>query len=183
MRDSHIASDVTLQTDFPRSFSCRIEGDPHLRRGSTVRIIVGLRVTEIGRYEDTVEIRFARVSNNQQFSVTRTIKAVIGDAGYEPLLPTTPYVPRRRAERRQVSDFVPGLAPPRLLAIAWRNKLGRHRIPKNLHETLSMPPNRPDSGEDIVPTEIRTLFPQTLRLKNHVNVFRMLLWLEEIGQE
>jgi helicase MOV-10 len=144
---------------------------------------VGLRVTEIGRYEDTVEIRFARVSNNQQFSVTRTIKAVIGDAGYAPLLPTAPYVRRRRAERREVGDFVPGLAPPRLLAIAWRNKLGRYMIPKNLRETLSMQPNLPDSGEDIVPTEIRALVPQNLRLRNHPTAFCMLLWLEEIGME
>lgn len=142
-----------------------------------------LRVTEIGSYEDTVEIRFTRISNNQQFSVTRTIKAVIGDAGYAPLLPTAPYVPRRRAERREVNNFVGGQPPPRLLAIAWRNKLGMFRIPKNLRETLSMPPNHPDSGEDIVPTEIRSLIPRPLRLRNHLNVFGMLLWLEEIGME
>jgi hypothetical protein len=142
-----------------------------------------LRVTEIGSYEDTLEIRFARVSNNQQFSVTRTIKAIVGDAGYAPLLPTTPYVPRRRANRREVSDVVGGLAPPRLLAIAWRSGLGKFMVPKNLRETLSTQPNRPDSGEDIVPTEIRSLFPEVLSLQNHTNVFRMLLWLEEIAME
>ena len=144
---------------------------------------MGLRVTEIGRYEDTVEIRFARVSNNQQFSVTRTIKAIVGYADYSSLLPTTPYVPRRRAERREVSGFVPGQAPRRLLAIAWRKKLLMYRIPNDLRETLSTQPNRPESGEDIVPTEIRSLLPQPLRLKNHLNVFCMLLWLEEIGME
>ena len=174
---------ATQRVDSPRSFSCSIEGDPHLTRGHTVRIIVGLRVSGIGRYEDTLEIRFARVSNSQQFSVTRTIKAIIGDAGYASLLPTTPFVPRRRAERGEISNFLPGLAPPRVLAIAWRSKLGRYRIPKNLRETLSLKPNRSDSGEDIVPTEIRSLFPTTLRRRNHVNVFSMLLWLEEITME
>jgi helicase MOV-10 len=141
-----------------------------------------LRVTEIGRYDDTLEIIF-RVSDTQQFSVTRTIKAIVGDAGYAPLLPTTPFVPRRRAERQEVSSFVPGQAPPRLLAIAWRKKLGRFRIPKNLRETLSIPPNRPGSGEDIVPTQIRSLVPRRLRIRNHLNVFSMLLWLEEISTE
>jgi hypothetical protein len=143
-----------------------------------------LRVSGIGRYEDTLEIKFARVSNGQQFSVTRTIKAVIADAGYESLLPTVPYVPRRRAERRGVDHFVAGYAPAPVLAVAWRTKLGRYRIPTRLRETLSLPPNRPDSGEeDIVPTEIRSLIPTPLRQKNHVNVFSMLLWLEEIAME
>jgi hypothetical protein len=117
--------------------------------------------------------------------VTRKIKAVIGDASYATLLPTTPYVPRRRAERQERSNFVAarGLAPPPVLAIAWRTNLGRYRIPERLRETLSMQPNRPDSGEDIVPTEIRSLFPPSLRQKNHVNVFSLLLWLEEISME
>jgi len=144
---------------------------------------VGLRVSGIGRYEDTLEIRFARVSSDQHFSVTRTIKAVIADAGYASLLPTTPYVPRRRAERREVSHYIAGLAPLPVLAIAWRTKLGRYRIPNRLRETLSLQPNRPDSGEDIVPTEIRSLVPTPLRQRNHVNVFSMLLWLEEISME
>lgn len=142
-----------------------------------------MRVAEIGSYEDTLEIRFARVSNNQQFSVTRSIKAIVGDADYIPLLPKAPYVPRRRAPRREVNGVVGGLAPERLLAIDWRSKLGRYMIPKNLRETLSTPPNRPDSGEDIVPTEIRSLIPHTLRLKTHTNVFSILLWLEELAME
>lgn len=152
-------------------------------RGHTVRIIVGLRVCGIGRYEDTLEIRFARVSNGQQFSVTRMIKAVIADASYESLLPSTPYVPRRRSERGQVNNFVAGYAPAPVLAIAWRTKLGRYRIPISLRDTLSMPPNRSDSGEDIVPTEIRSIFPTPLGQKNHANVFSMLLWLEETAME
>jgi hypothetical protein len=148
-----------------------------------VRIIVGLRVSGIGKYEDTLEIRFARVSNNQEFSVIRTVKAIIGDASYSTLLPTTPYVPRRRAERREISHVVSGQAPAPVLAISWRTKLGRYRIPERFRETLSLQPNRPDSGEDIVPTEIRALIPTPLRLKNHVNVYSMLLWLEEISME
>jgi helicase MOV-10 len=144
---------------------------------------VGLRVSGIGKYDDTLEIRFARVSNGQQFSVIRTIKAVVGDASYASLLPTTPYVPRPRAERQEISRFVAGPPPQPVLAIAWRSKLGRYRIPNNLRETLSMPPNRPDSGEDIVPTEIRSLFPTSLHQRNHLKVFSMLLWLEEMAME
>jgi helicase MOV-10 len=144
---------------------------------------VALRVFGIGKYEDTVEIRFARVSNSQQFSVTRSVKAIIGDAGYTSLLPAAPYVPRRRAERREVSFYVFGHPPPPSLAIAWRTKLARYRVPKHLQETLSLPPNRSESGEDIVPKEIRALFPTPLRQKNHLSVFSMLLWLEELATE
>jgi hypothetical protein len=43
-----------------------------------------------------------------------------------------------------------------------------------------MQPNRPDAGQDIVPAEIRSLLPSTLRLENHAITFRLLLWLEEI---
>jgi len=144
---------------------------------------VGLRVSGFGSFEDTLEIRFARVSTQQEFSVTRTVKAIIGDAGYEALLPTTPYVPRRRAERRAINSYVAGRPPQRNLAIGWRTKLGRYGIPDRLRETLSLKPNRSDSGEDIVPTEIMSLFPPGLLQKNHVNVFGMLLWLEEIAME
>lgn len=144
---------------------------------------MGLRVSGIGSYEDTLEIRFSRVSSGQQFSVTRTIKAIIADTGYESLLPETPYVPRRRPDRREVNYFVPGQAPLPVQAIAWRTKLGRYRIPDRLLETLSLQPNRPDSGEDVVPTEIRSIFPTPLVQRNHVNVFSMLLWLEELSME
>ena len=75
--------------------------------------------------------------------MTRTIKAVIADDGYESLLPTAPYVRRRRAERRGVDHFVAGYAPTTELAVAWRTKLGRYRIPIRLRETLSLPPNPP----------------------------------------
>ena len=142
-----------------------------------------LRVSGIGSFEDTLEIRFARMSTQEQFSVTRTVKAIIGDAGYESLLPTTPYVPRRRAERREVNFYVAGAAPPRNLVIGWRTKLGRYKIPDRLRETLSLQPNRSDSEEDIVPTEIRALFPTSFHLKTHTSVFSMLLWLEEIAME
>ncbi|KAH9983175.1 P-loop containing nucleoside triphosphate hydrolase protein [Russula compacta] len=153
-------------------------------RGRDVRIIVRLRTTEIGRYEDILEIRFARLSNNQQFSVTRRIKAVVGDAtGYALLLPAAPYVPRRRANRQEITGFVSGVAPPRLLAIAWRTNLGKYRIPKTFRPILSLPPNRSDNGEDIVPTQIRSLFPGALRLSSHANAFCLLQWLEEIAME
>ena len=149
---------------------------------------MGLRVSGIGSYQDTVEIRFERVPKGsstvaQRFSVTRTVKATIGDDVYPSLLPTASYFPRRRAERREVSSYVHGVAPQPSLAIAWRKKkLGRYLVPKYLQETLSMQPNRADSGEDIVPTEIRSLFPTAPHdQKSHVAVFGMLLWLEELA--
>jgi len=168
----------------PRSFSCGLEGDPHLRRGRDVRIIVRLHVTEIGTYRDTLEIRFSRVSNGQLFSVTRTVKAVVGDpADYTLLLPTAPYVPRRRSDRQEINDVdvVPGVPPPRLTAIAWRSGLKQHQIPESYRPTLYLQPKRSDTGEDIVPTEIRSLFPNTLSLSTHASRFCLLLWLEEVS--
>jgi helicase MOV-10 len=147
---------------------------------------VRLRATQIGTYQDTLEIRFARVSNSQLFSVTRTIKAIVGDpAGYALLLPTAPYVPRRRSDRQEISDgdVVGGVPPPRLTAIAWRFRLKPYKIPKNFRPILSLQPNRPDTGEDIVPTEIRSLFAKPLQLSSHANQFCMLLWLEEVSME
>lgn len=170
----------------PHSFSCGLEGDPHLRRGRDVRIIVRLRVAEIGKYRDTLEIKFSRVSNNQLFSVTRTVKAIVGDAAdYAMLLPTAPYVPRRRSDRQGINDVdvVAGVPPPRLTSIAWRSGLKKYKIPESSRPTLSLKPNRSETGEDIVPTEIRSLFPATLRLSTHANQFCLLLWLEEISME
>ena len=145
-----------------------------------------LRVTEIGTYRDTLEIRFSRVSNNQLFSVTRTVKAVVGDpADYTLLLPTAPYVPRRRSDRQEINDVdvVAGVPPPRLTAIAWRSRLRKYQIPESYRPTLSLQPKRSDTGEDIVPTEIRSLFPTTLRLSTHASQFCLLLWLEEVAME
>ena len=92
-----------------------------------------------------------------------------------------PYVPRRRADRREISDLVRGPPPLRLYAISWVSSPRKYKVPKSLLETLSMQPNRPDAGQDIVPAEIRSLLPSTLRLKNHAITFRLLLWLEEIA--
>lgn len=170
----------------PRSFSCGLEGDPHLKRCRDVRIIVRLRVAEIGTYRDTLEIRFSRVSNNQLFCVTRTVKATVGDeADYALLRPTAPYVPRRRSDRQEINDgdVVAGVPPPRLTAIAWRSKLGRYNIPESYRPRLSLQPNRSDTGEDIVPKEIRSLMPTTFRLSTHAQQFCLLLWLEEISME
>ena len=140
--------------------------------------------TEIGSYQDTLEIRFSRVSNDQLFSVTRTVKAIIGDAaGYALLQPTAPYVPRRRSNRQQISTVVEGIPPPKLLAIAWRSKLGRYEIPKTFRPIFSLQPNRPETGEDIVPSQIRSLFQKSLRLSNHAQKFCMLLWIEEVSME
>lgn len=175
----------SLTSCSPRSFSCGIEGDPHLKRGHDVWIVIRLRVTEIGRYEDMLEIRFARVSNNQQFSVIRKVKAIIGDADdYALLRPTAPYVPRRRANNRQaISGWISGTPPPRLLAIAWRSKLRRYEIPANQRPILSIPPINTATGGDIVPAEIRSLIPRTLNLSTHADTFCKLLWLEEIAME
>ncbi|KAI0293936.1 P-loop containing nucleoside triphosphate hydrolase protein [Russula brevipes] len=165
-------------------FSCELEGDPHLWGNRHVRVIVRLRATEIGRYEDTLEIRFVRVFNNERFSVTRTVKATVGDADdYALLRPTAPYVPRRRADRQGIGRTVAGVPPERLLAIAWRTRLGRYRIPKSYHPILSTPPNRPEPGVDIVPAKIRSLVPPILRRSSHSTMFSLLLWLEEIAME
>jgi helicase MOV-10 len=166
------------------SFSCGIEGDPYLRRGRDVRVIVRLCVTEIGRYEDMLEIRFTRVSDNQPFSVTRKVKAIVGDAAdYALLRPTAPYVPRQRTNRQAISDWITGVPPPRLLAIAWRSKLRQYQIPPNDRAILSIPPVNTDTGGDIVPAEIRSLLPGTLSRSTHADMFCKLLWLEEISME
>jgi helicase MOV-10 len=168
-----------------RSFSCGLEGDPDLRQGHEVRIIVRLRATEIGSYQDTLEIRFSRVSNEQLFSVTRTVKAIVGDAaGYALLQPTAPYVPRRRSNREEIGSVVEGIPPPRLLAIAWRTRLGRFDIPKTFRPIFSLRPNRPETDEeDIVPSQIRSLFGKPPRLTNHGQKFSILLWIEEVSME
>jgi hypothetical protein len=170
----------------PRSFSCGLEGDPDLRQGRDVRVNVRLRATEIGSYEDTLEIRFSRVSNDQLFSVARTVKAIVGDAaGYALLQPTAPYVPRRRSNRQEeIGSVVEGIPPPRLLAIAWRTKLGGFKIPKTFRPIFSLQPNRPETDdEDIVPSQIRSLFGKSLHLSNHAQKFSMLLWIEEVSME
>jgi hypothetical protein len=129
-----------------------------------------------------LEIRFARVSNNQQFSVTRKVKAIIGDAAdYALLLPTAPYVQRRRANREAISDWIPGVPPTRSSAIAWRSKLRQYTIPEKDLRILSLPPVNTNAGGDIVPPEIRSYLPRTLNLSTHADTFSKLLWLEEIS--
>jgi helicase MOV-10 len=167
-----------------RSFSCGIEGDPYLRRGRDVRVVIRLCVAEIGRYEDMLEIRFARVSNNQQFSVTRKVKAIIGDAAdYALLLPTAPYAQRRRANREAIRDWIPGVPLTRSSPIAWRSRLLQYKIPEKDLPILSLPPVNTNAGGDVVPPEIRSYLPRTLNLSTHADTFCKLLWLEEISME
>lgn len=112
------------------------------------------------------------------------IKAVVGDAAdYALLLPTAPYVPRRRTDRQEIGRVISGVAPPGRRAIAWRVRLKEYAVPKDFQEISLTPPNRSDTEEDIVPTEIRSQFPPILCLASHAETFWKLLWLEEIAME
>ncbi|KAI0293934.1 P-loop containing nucleoside triphosphate hydrolase protein [Russula brevipes] len=177
----------SLSVGTESDFACEIEGDPHLKGDRYIRINVRLRPIEIGRYEDMLEIRFVRVSSdeaNEEFIVTRMIKAVVGNAAdYALLLPTAPYVPRQRTDRQEISRVISGVAPPRRRAIAWRSRLREYAAPKEYREICLTPPNRSDTEEDIVPAGIRSDFPPTLCLSSHTETFCILLWLEEIAQE
>jgi len=116
----------------------------------------------------------------QQFIITRTIKAVVGDkALHEQLKPKKPYIPRARSARKEIKEVVEGVQPPALKVIPYVAALPKAGIPVPLRKLL-------EGSESIgrISKQLKSAFlPATLNGKTYGRFFKHLLWIEESKME
>ena len=141
---------------------------------------VTFKQAHIGRYEDRLELVFRDTQLGQQFIITRTFKAIVGDkALHEHLKPKMPYIPRARSARKEITEVVEGVKPPALTAIQYVAALPKAEIPVPLRKLL-------EGSESIgrISKQLKSAFlPAGLNSKTYGRFFKYLLWIEESKME
>jgi len=139
-------------------------------------VVIELKHSFIGRYEDRVEFVFEDSQLKQHFIISRALRAIVGNAAdHEALAPKVPYTPRTRSTSKPIKKFVEGVKPPALNAIPYTVKLPRAAIPSRLASVLSSP----DGTAQIVSQIRKRFLPGVLDSKSYGPYFKQLLWAEE----
>lgn len=151
-----------------------------MRTNTPIKLVITLRQSHIGRYEDRLELTFRDTQLRKTFVITRTLKAIIGSrADHEALRPRAPYVPRPRSARYDIKDIVGGVQPPALKAIRYVGSLPKAVIPPRLKALLSG-----SEGKKAVLKNLNDLFiPKDFNSKTYSNRFKYFLWIEEAKME
>jgi helicase MOV-10 len=151
-----------------------------VRTNTPVKLVITLRQSHIGRYEDRLELTFRENQLRKTFVITRTLKAIIGSkADHEALRPRAPYVPRSRSTRHDIRDIVEGVRPPALKSIRYIGSLPKAVIPPRLKALLFG-----SEGRKAILKNLEELFiPREFNSKTYANRFKYLLWIEEAKME
>jgi helicase MOV-10 len=163
-------------------FTSKIQGND--RRVTVPHpIVVAVTFTQehIGRYQEMIEFQFMDEQLNKAFSISRTVRAIVGDrTAHEQLKARVPYAPRVRRQREPETKVVEGVTAPSLNAIPYVTKLPRAAIPTHLLATLALSsyPTR-ENLESIK----RGFLPKLLDSETHGRHFKALLWIEEHKME
>lgn len=135
-----------------------------------------------GRFNDRIEIVLQDRMLRNQFAITRTIKAVVGNsADFDLLKPSAPYKPLERVNLAKEPDVtvVRGIRPPQLAEIEWAVV-----IPPSLPpETLKILINSENRGRVVDALKRIWLPPPPLRVDTYTRHFRVLLHVEELQME
>lgn len=161
-------------------FTVRTQGPARIiKPGVDFHLIVtfAAKTAHVGRYDARVELTFEDAETDQRFTISRSLRANVGDlADHDLLRPSAPYTPPKRSTRPLWKDVVWGERPPRFIRNPYVVKIGPYYIPKDLANALS------DELQDI--GGILERLPeaygaQTLAKANYVKVMSALLWIEE----
>lgn len=129
-----------------------------------------------GRFDDRVELVFEDASIGQRFTITRTLRAVVGiQEDLDALKPIAPYIrPKFRRQDAGDKNITEGIKPPALAEIEWVVKLPMFGIPAEVFRALAA-----GSREDKVNRVRATLLPAVLNSSTYLRHWRTLLHLEE----
>jgi helicase MOV-10 len=162
-------------------FTAVIEGPTRtVTPGKPIKLKVTFRQSDVGRYEDRVELLFKDLQLNKHFLISRTLRAIVGNkADHQLLQPKAPYVPRERLARQPEVTVVEGVAPPSLKGVPYVFKLPKALIPKSLLSALG---TTRSSSEGV--KRMKDVFlPSTLNGETYARHFKHLLWIEEFQME
>ncbi|CAA7269336.1 unnamed protein product [Cyclocybe aegerita] len=175
------SSQGTPRTASPFSSSFPIQqSDRKVTSRKSIAVIFTLSQGHIGRYVDRAEFIFQDTQLRKQFTITRTLKAVVGNqAEHEALMPRTPYTPRRRTTQKPMLELVEGIKPPALHAIPYIGRLPVANIPSQLQGILS----GSQSTTKLVDQIRRVFMPNVLDSDTYGRHHKTLLWIEEFKME
>lgn len=142
--------------------------------GTSKNVHVIFRQEHRGRFQDRLEVTFKILSTERTFLISRSLRAVVGNAAdHELLRPAAPYVRRGRAPWKHGEVVGEGDRPPALDAVQWAKPLPPSLIPSNLADILS------DGNIRDVLNQVRAKFLPEFLNATHGQWFRVLLWVEE----
>ena len=136
--------------------------------------------TRRGIYTDRVELAFQDTRLNQKFTITRALRATVGEqAAYAALQPVAPFVLRKRTARAVERDVVAGEPPPALNAIPYKTKLPQSYIPDRMLPLLS---SRTSIANTVA--QLRDSFlPREFNNETYGRHYKTLLWADEYRSE
>ncbi|GJJ10625.1 hypothetical protein Clacol_004852 [Clathrus columnatus] len=132
----------------------------------------------LGRHNDRVEVVFQHLGLNQQFVITRSIQAMVGnEADLELLKPSAPYIPQlKKARKQQTKELpLPGIKPASLANMQWLVGLPLSPVPKSLVTILNL-----DDKKETMTILKHHWLPRTLNAKSHGRFFQILVHAEEV---
>ena len=150
--------------------------DRHVNATASVKLVVNIKQTHVGRYEDRLEITFEDLQSKGKFLISRPIRAVIGDKGeHEQLRPKAPFFQRRRAEKKPETHITVGEKPLPLKIIPYVGKLPMAKIPQDLLSILS----EGSTTKDVISRVREAYMPGELDTYSYARHFAPLVWIEE----
>ncbi|CAL1708616.1 unnamed protein product [Somion occarium] len=143
-------------------------------------INIEFRQSNLGRYEDRLEIVFEDLSLKKRFVIVRALQAIVGSKeDHEQFKPRAPYQPRKRTTRDPETSIIAGPPPAATRAMKWVTKLPWADIPKNLSNILV-------GGEpvpEVAGTLKSTVLPLHLNPSTYARHYQVLLWTEEFRMQ
>ncbi|KXN80947.1 Putative helicase mov-10-B.1 [Leucoagaricus sp. SymC.cos] len=119
------------QSEQDKFFTARLKGRSkvvHPNNPRTVRI--RFAASDVGRYENTLELVFVEVSPRNVFLITRKVFATVGDPElHDRLRPEAPYTRRRGPTLNLTGKIVPSMRPPQWTKTHWAEKLPKYDVP------------------------------------------------------
>jgi helicase MOV-10 len=146
------------------------------QREITITITL-LPLTQIGRFEDRLELTFSSHLDREKFVITRPLHAIVGvKADHESLNPRAPYIPNKRRTYSREERVIPGVRPPALEHVDLRRgTLLQWEVPTALAEVL-----KAKGGQSAVLKIIKNRFlPRALSYDTYKQWFGVLLHIEE----
>ncbi|KAF5356526.1 hypothetical protein D9758_008260 [Tetrapyrgos nigripes] len=176
--DSTLASSKGRATYSPFSISFASSN-----RGIAYRLPLSFTVTMktnySGRFEDRLEMILEDSQMKTRFMISRSLRVIVGSqADHKALQPTSPYVPRKRVERKRETDVVAGEPAPALNAIPYKGRLTLAPIPKHLAETLET-----GTVKEVIDNMKKLYLPAVVNSQTYSKHFKHLLWAEEVQME
>ncbi|KAJ3553464.1 hypothetical protein NP233_g12636 [Leucocoprinus birnbaumii] len=164
------------QSEPDRFFTARLKGRSKLMfpnsKPRTVRI--RFAASDVGRYENTLELVFVELTPRNVFLITRKVFATVGDPElHDHIRPEEPYTRDRGPAINLTGRILPGSRPPQWTKTHWAEKLPKYDVPPYVIEAAF----GKNAGNAV--QNVRRLMPQTLNIQTYGEWFQYLLYVEE----